>query len=207
MTGMEVAVVWVPSADNRADQLTRVPSHWIAAGKKEEKLALSASALSLSVLGPVTLRQISLAPQEDPDRREVVQQLMGGVSTTSLQWKKGQGCLSVDDGLLYRQYQDPVDGAIVVPVISASLHERVFLSAHVNTGHGNWEVIWDSIRKRGYFPKMAAKCQEHAWSCGACRVANPSGGEVPRSVTKDVPVGPDIVQIDTLELGPEQGST
>ena len=207
-TGMEVAVVWVPSADNRADQLTRVPSHWIAAGKKEEQLALSASAPSLSALGPVTFRQIALAQQEDPDLREVVQQLTGDVSTTSLQWKKGQGCLSVEDGLLYRQHQDPVDRAIVVPVISAGLHDRVFLSAHVNTGHGNWEVIWDSIRKRGYFPKMAAKCQEHVWSCGACRAANPSGGEVPRSVTKDVPVGPwDIVQIDTLELGPEQGST
>ena len=89
-----------------------------------------------------------------------------------------------------------------------SLHERVFLSANVNTGHGNWEVTWDSIRKRGYFPKMAAKCQEHVRSGGACRAANPSGGEVLRSVTNDVLGGPwDIVQIDTLELGPKQGST
>ena len=39
-----------------------------------------------------------------------------------------------------------------MPVIPASLHERVFLSAHVNTGHGNSEVTWDSIRKRGFFP-------------------------------------------------------
>ena len=189
-TGMEVAVVRVPSADNQADQLTRVLSHWIAAGKKEEQPALSASTPSLSALGPVTLRQIALAQQEDPDLREVVQQLMGGVSTTSLQWKKGQGCLSMEDGLLYRQYQDSVNGAIVVPVIPASLHERVFLSAHVNTGHGNWEITWDSIRKRGYFLKMAAKCQEHVQSCGACRAANPSGGKVSRSVTNDVPVGP-----------------
>ena len=37
-TGMEVAVVWVPSADNRPNQLTIVPCHWIAAGKKEEQL-------------------------------------------------------------------------------------------------------------------------------------------------------------------------
>ena len=89
-----------------------------------------------------------------------------------------------------------------MPVIPASLHERVFLSAHVNTGHGNSEVTWDSIQKRGYFPKMAAKCQEHVWSCGACRAANPSGGE------SSVSVGPwDIVQIDMLELSPEQGST
>ena len=110
----------------------------------------------------------------------------------------------MEDGLLYRQYQDPVDGAIVVPVIPVSLHERVFLLAHVNTGHGNWEVTWDSIRKRSYFPKMSVKCQEHVHSCGACRAANPSEGEVSRSVTNDVPVGPwDIVQIDTLELGPE----
>ena len=97
-TGIEVEVVWVPSADNRADQLTRVPSHWIAAEKKEEQLALSASAPSLSALALVTLRPIAIAQQEDPDLREVVQQPMGDVSTTSLQWKKGQGCLIVEDG-------------------------------------------------------------------------------------------------------------
>ena len=53
-TGIEVAVVWVPSADNRPNQLTRVPCHWIAAGKKEEQLTLSASTLSLSVLDTAT---------------------------------------------------------------------------------------------------------------------------------------------------------
>ena len=84
----------------------------------------------------------ALVQQEDPDLRKIVQQLTG------------------------RQYQDPVDVALVVPVIPGRLHERVFLSAHVNTGHGNWEMTWDSFRKRGYFPKMAAKCQEHVRSCG-----------------------------------------
>ena len=130
---------------------------------------------------------------------------MDGVPITSLQWKKGQGCLSMEGGLLYRQHKDP---AILVRFIPVSLHEKIVLWAYVNTGHGNWEVTWHTIRKRGYFPKLMAKCREHIRSCGACRAANPSGGEVPRSVTKDVPVGLwDIVQIDTLELDPEHGST
>ena len=117
---------------------------------------------------------------------------MDGVPVMSLQWKKGQGCLSVEGGLLYRQHHDP---AIMVQFIPVSVYEKIVLWAYVNTGHGNWEVTWHTIRKRGYFPKLMAKYRELIRPCGACRAANPSGGEVPRSVNKDDPVRAwDIVQ-------------
>ena len=97
---------------------------------------------------------------------------------------------------------------LFVPCIPQSLQSAVISSAHLNIGHGGWETTWQTVRKHGYFPGIAAKCQEYVQACGSCQAASPATGEVPPSEVNDAPISPwDIMHVDLLELGPEQGST
>ena len=204
---MSLTVAWVPSERNRADTLTRVPNHWLSRSRKSAQASMVAAAPSLRLERPISYAGIRAAQHDDPILVEVVQQLTDGNTATDESWRRGQGQLSVVDGVLYRQHQDPIEGRLSVPAIPRSLEKEIVASAHGITGHGGWEVTWQAVRKHGYFPGMAAACQRYVKACGACQAASPAGGDVHRSCSNDVPVRPwDIVQVDMLELGRESGS-
>ena len=78
--GLEVEVIWVPSADNQTDRLTRVPQKWTHYAKT--LLKDDVAAMALTVIGPVTLEQVSVAQQQCADVRQAIAQVEKGEPVT-----------------------------------------------------------------------------------------------------------------------------
>ena len=57
-------VLWIPTNENRADQLTRVPTDWNKYAKA--LVPTDVVAACLSVVGPITLTQIREGQKMDP---------------------------------------------------------------------------------------------------------------------------------------------
>lgn len=152
------------------------------------------------------LDDIQAAQQKDPVLMEAIQQVNDGcaVSAKSLQKVKSQ--LKVSGGLLVRSVKVPPSDIMEVPVLLNSLEQQALEAAHLQTGHGSWESSYQLLRSRCYFPDQATKMQRHVQSCGSCRAANDAGTQSALPSRPVTPCGPwQVVQIDTLELGPSRG--
>ena len=104
-----------------------------------------------------------------------------------------------------RSVKLPLDGTVVVPVVPDTLRGDVLQLAHVNSGHGNWETMYNILRRSCYFPGMASACHQFMQQCRSCISASFRRG------TSEAPTRPDIpgrpwceVTLDTLELGPDR---
>ena len=203
--GLKINVVWVPSLKNRADELTRVPKEWIAHAKSLIEPVVVAT--SVSVVGPVTLKEIRTKQSACPVISKVVQQLDSGELVTADSYKCVRKQLTLDDGLLMRSVKLSVAGEVLVPVIPSTLIARVVEVAHTTAGHGSWETVYQMLRCRCHFPGMASACQSHVKSCRRCSAANSSGGPVAAPTRPDIPGRPwGEVAIDVLELGADGSS-
>ncbi|XP_065176529.1 uncharacterized protein LOC135806289 [Sycon ciliatum] len=78
VTGLTVKVQWISSQQNKADQLTRVPSSWIRCGKT--LLARTAPSVTAAVVtvGPFSLDRVSAAQNADPRIVSTRQQVIDG---------------------------------------------------------------------------------------------------------------------------------
>ena len=100
-TGLTVEIVWVPIENNRADQLTRVPLHWISYVKSFESTDPEvAAAACLSVVGPVTLEGIGKAQKASPLFKSVLAEINTGLPVTASCFKKVREQLCAEDGVL-----------------------------------------------------------------------------------------------------------
>ena len=210
--GLSVTIEWVPSAANKADQLSRVPKFFIDCYKRKlaainETPAVVAAASSLAVVGPVSVDQICEAQLQCPVVVSVMNDLKEGCPVAAEQFKKVRTQLMMVDGMLYRSVKLPVHGVVTVPVIPVSLQADVLRAAHVNAGHSSWDSMYEMIRSRCYFPNVAVACQQYVSECVNCAAANPRSGPVPSSTRADVPGRPwTEVTIDVLELGDDRSS-
>ena len=86
------------------------------------------------------------------------------------------------------------------------LRGEVVAAAHNNSGHSNWETVWEGLKQRYFFPSMAIACSEYVRQCKLCNEASPVNNATPPATRQDVPSRPwEVVQIDTLELGVHRG--
>ena len=207
MSGLMIDVQWIATDKNKADRLTRVPSAWRQPNKSAEVVGATPTVKrpELTLPPPVSLDRVKAEQMADASICEVVEQITGGSEVKNARFKRVRQQLRVRDGMLYRTRQDPVDGVVEVPVLPRTLEDIVVCKSHEATGHGNWEIMWRSLANCCYFPGMAAACQEYVQKCPLCAAASPAGVPVLPTVRNDVPLCPwDIVQIDTLELGPSK---
>ena len=63
--------------------------------------------------------------------------------------------LLVDDDMLVRSINLRIDCLVSVPVIPTSLQHDGVSSVHVNSGHGNWQMMYDLLSSKCYFPCMS----------------------------------------------------
>ena len=205
-SGISVTVEWVPSSENHADVLTRVPQPWVAHAKKLCSSAdVAASAPSSTLSHPLEFDVLKSGQATDDAIQSVIRDLSRDVFVSDPSFCKFRKQLCVIDGLLCRTWRDPVDGEVLVPVAPQSTVPALITAAHANTGHGNWETMWRSLCQSCFFPGMSSLCQAYVRNCQACQAASPRSGPPAPAVQNDVPVKPwDIVQIDTLELGVNQ---
>ncbi|XP_065195653.1 uncharacterized protein LOC135827058 [Sycon ciliatum] len=201
--GLTIEVVWIPTNENRADQLTRVPTDWIKYAKALAPTDVVAACLS--VVGPVTFAQIREGQKVDPTIRAAVAQLECGELVSIPEFIKVRDQLLVDDGMLVRSIKLPIDGLVSVPVIPTSLQHAVVSSVHVNSGHGNWRMMYDLLRSKCYFPCMSSLCLEFVRHCQACVSASSKSGPTADPARPDLPGKPwQEIVIDTLELGSDR---
>eukprot|EP00117_Sycon_ciliatum_P016048 scpid17635/ scgid15645/ Gag-Pol polyprotein; Matrix protein p10; p20; Capsid protein p25; Nucleocapsid protein p14; Protease p15; Reverse transcriptase/ribonuclease H p90; Integrase p46 len=204
-TETRVEVDWIPSEQNPADALTRVPATWVKlyrASKNPPSNGVTAAATPrASVIGPVTPESIKASQLKD----DVVQAVIHGIQhdlPVDESYARVRSQLVVEDGVLYRSLKLPLDGVKQVPVIPAALVRKVLYVTHTNSGHASWSTMYEMIRSRCYFPKIAAACEAYVANCGQCVAANPSRAPAIAATRPDIPCRPwSEVVIDTLELG------
>ena len=121
VAGLSVTVVWVPSAKNRADILTRVPATRTAHGKAQLKeSSIAASLVDGPAGGPVQQHDIAAAQRTDALITEVISQIEGGRPLHELFTKVGSQLVIVN-GLLCRSVKLHIDGAVELPVVASKL--------------------------------------------------------------------------------------
>ena len=201
-----VVVDWVPTDQNPADALTRVPAPWVKHCKELKGDDVVAVAATAKVVGPLTMRQIA-----DGQRRDgTIQTVISCLSTdrpVPADFAKVRSQLAIEDGVLLRSVKLPVDGVVSVPVIPDVLIPDVLKAAHCNSGHAAWDTMYEMIRSCCYFPGIAAACQEYVAECTQCATANPRKGPMVSATRASIPGRPwGEVVIDVLELGADHGS-
>ena len=203
-----LTVTWVPSAENHADRLTRVPAELMKlASSLRTSDAAAAVTQPLTVIGPVSVDRVREAQRSCPVVSNVIKQLESDTAVTVSEFKKVRDQLVMEGDLLCRNVKLPLEGTVFVPVIPETLTEDVLLAAHVNSGHASWETMYRMLRCRCYFPHLASACQQHVSQCARCAAANPQQGPVAPPTRADIPGRPwSEVVIDVLELGPDRSS-
>ena len=156
----------------------------------------------LSVVDPITLAQIRAGQKEDPTVQAAVAQMECGELVSVAEFIKVRDQLLVDDCMLVCSIKLPIDGLVSVPVIPTSLQHAVVSSVHVNSGHGNWRMMYDLLDSKCYFPSMSLLYLEFVRQCQACVSASIKSGPTADPARPDLPGKPwQEIVIDTLELG------
>ena len=214
VSNLFVTVEWVPSHQNKADKLTRVPEPFLHTYKMLED-ARSQTTASANVSAPVvaprqdcvtilTKPEVIAEQHADSSLSRICDYLEHGTPISDPLFSRIASQLFIyeDDGMLMRSLKLPVDGIINVPVVPSSLQQRVLHCAHEATSHGNWESMWKLLRKEVYFPGMASACHQLVEECTKCAAASSQRGESVAPVRPDIPSAPwEVVSIDTLHLG------
>ena len=197
---LTVTVDWVPSADNPADVMTRVPEVGVKLCQASRQ---TADVVAISAPSPVTLTQVSDAQACDADIRDAIMRLTSEPKLpVTGKFTAVTAQLEVDECVLFRSVKLPIEGTVCVPVIPDALVKDVLRNAHASTGHGNWHAMYRLIRSRAYFPGIASKCNEFVVGCSRCKAADWTKGDSAPPTRPDIPCGPwSEVVIDTLELG------
>ena len=121
---LALTVQWVPSADNHADRLTRVPAEWLKIAKKVNPHGTVAAAVQpLTVIGPISLDRVHTAQQACPTVSKAYQEVKSGTIPSAADYKKVRDQLMVQDDILCRSVKLPLEGTVVVPVIPESMEE------------------------------------------------------------------------------------
>ena len=204
--GLSVSVKWVPSNQNAADVLSRVPTRWVTYAKSltedTEDLPVSAAASATIGLTPaVSLEQIVSAQVRDSNMQLLAAAIRDG-RTLPDAYRKVSSQLTLEDDIVFRSVKLPVEGLVKVPVVPEGLVPAVLEAAHCNSGHSSWDTMYAMIRSCCYFPNIASMCQEYVVNCSQCQAANPCGAARASPTRPDVPGRPwSEVILDTLELG------
>ncbi|XP_065177095.1 uncharacterized protein LOC135806835 [Sycon ciliatum] len=223
VTGLRARIEWVPSAENRADVLTRVPDLWNQRAKSLLQRAEQppdvpepppaadpdecvAAAPSVHLPCALRLTDITAAQADDATLQSVISGLQHDQPLPS-EYRNVRTQLLLDDGVLYRSVKSPVDGIVIVPVVPAALVSAVVSNAHEVSGHGSWEKMYYMLRQCCFFPGLASVCQSFVSQCLQCSAANPRRGPsvaASRHAISGRPWGE--VVLDVLELGSSNGS-
>eukprot|EP00117_Sycon_ciliatum_P015220 scpid31464/ scgid0234/ Protein NYNRIN; NYN domain and retroviral integrase catalytic domain-containing protein; Pol-like protein len=197
---LDVEVDWVPSEQNLSDQLTRVPTSWLACTSDNSATDVAAS---LAIMPSLSMAEI-LAGQEDDGALQAVKAavIAGDDLPPDSGFRNIRGQLQVQDGVLQRSVKLPPNDVKCVPVLPAALEERAVRAAHQVSGHSGWEATWQLLRSQCHFLGMGQRCQAFVSGCSSCQAANPRRGEATEPTRPVSANGPwDVVHIDTLELG------
>ena len=128
--GLDLSLKWVPSHENKVDQLSRVQS-WCKSVKLPDEVC--ATSVGLKVCGPVSRAQIQIGQQTDDQIQEVIADLREDCDVSDEVFSRYQSQLVVHGGLLCHSYLHSVDGTIIVPVLQQAFQEDVVLCSHINT--------------------------------------------------------------------------
>ncbi|XP_065196502.1 uncharacterized protein LOC135827994 [Sycon ciliatum] len=206
--GLKVTVGWVPTNENVADRLTRVPKKWLQIARVPESDESPEVAASMAMKQPATV--IGCDDVCDAQRKcPLIQTLVSAIESASeiqhATYRKIREQLVIKDGQLSRTLKLPALGVVTVPIVPECLEHSVLESAHVMSGHASWSVMYDMLRARCFFPSMAARCREYCDQCRQCAAASSHAGPAAPPTQPDLPGRPwSVVQIDTLHLGEEK---
>ena len=73
-------------------------------------------------------------------------EINAGLPVTASCFQKVHEQLYAEDGVLMRSVKLPIGGLVTVPVIPDGLQEKVVHTAHINSGHGSWQTVYEILR-------------------------------------------------------------
>ncbi|XP_065198703.1 uncharacterized protein LOC135830368, partial [Sycon ciliatum] len=138
-SGMSVDVVWVPTQQNIADQLTRVPPPFLRFARQTAKMSgpigdadvVGAAVADDAAWRVLTLGEIAAAQQQDEVIPVVVEDLVAGHAVRSPAFQRVQQQLTVVDGVLMRSVKLPPNEVMSVPVVPNDIEDVRTSSAAV----------------------------------------------------------------------------
>ena len=204
-TGIAVNIEWVPSRDNKADILTRVPDEW---RKRCHSSSEDVCAAASSTPRGLSMDEIANGQLRDADISAAALAVKHGSELPQSfpePYHRIRSQLCLRNEVLHRLVKLPIEGHVCVQVIPVSLVPRVLHHVHQLTGHSNWRSMFDLVRSQCYFPGFASRCQMYVADCAVCAAASTRRGPAVNATRPDVPGKPwSEVQLDTLELGLDQ---
>ena len=208
-SGIAVTLEWIPSAENKADQLSQVPQPFLDCYKKLKssvEIPVVTAVISMPIVGPVTLVEIQDAQLTCPVVQDLAETLESDHPVSIAKFKNVQSQLVMGDGMVMHCVKLPVDGEVSVYVVTSSLQDRVVTIAHKNSGHGSRETSHQMLRGRCYFPGIASACRDFFKSCSQCSASSPSKGPGVQGMHPDIPGRLWVEVIDVLELGADRST-
>ena len=204
---LSLRVEWIPSQQNKADCLTRIPDVFVQcwksrqAGKSLGNSVVVAAAASKEP-GLLTIADVKRYQDDDNIIQDAISCKLAGKPIECTQLRKVETQLHVVDQVLMRSIKLPLGDVVSVLVIPEAMQNSVVARVHHVTGHANWEAMHQALQSECYFPNMSSQCQQFVRECAACVAANATRGEAVPPSRAVMPSRPwQVVQIDTLELG------
>ena len=176
-----VTVSYVPSADNKADCLTRLPLHWN---------------INHSCAGMIHSQTDLHAIKEEQFKDPLIQELVLRLDQENL--------ITLINEVAYKR--DHIGRTEVLKLIlPETLLKSTVKSLHEELGHAGWKATWISFKKRYYLPskKSASKIQEILRRCEACNFKNaraPTSATPEHSVREEpwYEIFADTIQVSSL---------
>ena len=111
--------------------------------------------------------------------------------------------LRLVDGVLCREYTpNPMEEAVTVPILPASLHQEALQRNHnaPAAGHQGVERTLDRVRREAYWVGMARDVERHCRECERCQQSKLSMPQ--RAPLTNIPIGRpwQMVAVDILEV-------
>ena len=206
---MEASVDYVASADNKADEMTRVPQNWlqklelpvIASGNIQDCVHTQ----QIDILDVDGLRQEQFSKQSIMQVRNWIQSITDELPKSNPFYtvrSQLELCSLPSCGLVVRKLKVPPNEQLYVPLtMNKELVESVVSKAHIDTGHSNWEAVWREVRQKLHYPKLAELIQQFCASCERCCASNPMNSTPKAHDQCPIPSRPwEIVHADTLTI-------
>jgi ribonuclease HI len=143
---IKISISWIPSEENPADLLTRVPSSWMKMVADEKKSCAAAAA--------------AVSHHDDDDDDDAVE--VNDVPVLD----------QLDQSANLKTIRVPPNDLISVAVVDKQTAYKVATTIHRSRSHPGWQALYGMVRRVLYTVNLASLCQEICQKCIICSASH-----------------------------------
>ena len=188
---MKLSVNYIPSKENPADALTRIPSFF--------------NLNDNNFCGITVTNENDDENPETQDLNEIKDWLVHERNhqlRKSNKFYRYRNQFVLKEDIVFRRLKVPPESIIDVPVVTSEEGNTLVHNTHLETGHASWQTLREMLRRKIFFLHMAESCNRYVSSCVKCLAANPIASDsMYPSTISCIPDRPwQTIFIDTLYI-------